>query len=110
MDEWTLYTKDIRVQVRIRDAVPYLSAQPGVELIFRDRFQHRSCLICGWVFRVARHAHRLCGDGDFVYALPRPLEVRSTRLDNSNLRIDVARLLLLIELICYGKIQRRDSR
>ncbi len=70
MDNRAFDAKQIGIQIVLGDAIANLSLQPGIELVFRDRFQDGAMLVRGGVFDVLRHVDGLRGDGDFVDALP----------------------------------------
>ena len=63
-------------------------------------------LIGARVFHILRHVDGLRGDGDFVDALPRPLEIRTARPDHAQLRPGIPFAFIGSQRLGHGQRQR----
>ena len=93
------------VQIALRHPVADLAGQPGIELVLGHRFEQGAAGVRLRRLQIDGHVHGLRGDRDLVDLLPRHLEVRSSRSDDPDLRVGVARPLLGQQLLGDGLVE-----
>ena len=100
MGDGLLDPEQVGIEIPLGNMPADLPLESRVELILCDGFQEAGFIQLDRVLRIESHIERLCGDNDLVHLFPRPFEVRTSRLNDSELWIIVELFLLRGKPLC----------